>query len=395
MIKKSDLKVLKGGMHSKDDCEKIFLSAYITNTRLMGNMGLIIKWKLVNCDEHETLSQLFFIQTSEPQIKEYHSMWDSDNSFTFLIAEDVLRCLGGKKKMLSEKEACALVAYYHKLTVSNGRRLVGDNKEYLFILDKVSPLTPSEKEALISCICEPITSEYQAINYFLMRVFEKDYIGASYLCDEPFGATLDEDFCAIPIGILDHNKIKADGDKFICKSVIHADNDNNYFCISEIEVSDLKITYAKIIDPFRISMAEKHMFLSKKEYITVFDLLTDATDINEIIFKIPFPQTSSRHTNGSLHLVFKNANDHVDSSIYSLTDDMIGTYFVTYTDQVIIQAFNYKDTKKLENALMKNEIATHLILVGKYKFQNATLPAFIDSGYLDFESFLDGDEPIL
>ncbi len=394
MIKRSDLKVLQGGMHSKEECEKGFLSAYVTNTRLMGNMGLIIKWKLLNCDECETLSQLFFIQTSEPQIKEYHSTWGSANRLSFSAGEDVLRCLGGEKKVLSEKEACALVAYYHKLTTSCNRRVLGDSKEYSFILDKAISLSDSEKEHLISCICEPITSVYQSINYFLMRVFEKDYIGASYLCDEHFGGSLCGDFCDIPIGVLDHNTIKGENGKFICKSIVHGENDRNYFCISEIGLTDLKVTHAKTLNYFEISVAEKHMILSKKEYITVFDLLTEDANINEIIFKIPFPQTSTPHANGSLHLVFKSVNDHVDSAVYSLTDDMVGTYFVTYTGQIIIQAFSYKDAKKLEDALMKNEIASSLILVGKYKFKNPVLSSFIDSGYLDFESFLDGDEPV-
>ena len=55
MINRTDLKVIEGGIRPKEECEKRFISSYVTDTRLMGAMGLFIRWEVVNCAECDEL----------------------------------------------------------------------------------------------------------------------------------------------------------------------------------------------------------------------------------------------------------------------------------------------------------------------------------------------------
>ena len=106
MINKTDLRVIEGGIRPKEECEKRFISSYVTDTRLMGAMGLFIRWEVVNCAECDELMQFFYLDTEEYGLENYFGIWGYDMPRMRHIERTTIDCLGGKQISLTEKEAC-------------------------------------------------------------------------------------------------------------------------------------------------------------------------------------------------------------------------------------------------------------------------------------------------
>ena len=60
-MKKSDLKVIVGGLSAPSPVQdRRFLSAFVTNTRLMGVVGLYINWELETRDGFTSMHQYYY-----------------------------------------------------------------------------------------------------------------------------------------------------------------------------------------------------------------------------------------------------------------------------------------------------------------------------------------------
>ena len=96
----------------------------------------------------------------------------------------------------------------------------------------------------------------------------------------------------------------------------------------------------------------------------------------------------SSHENGRLFMAFKHNNDHVNSRIFRLSNDVKGIYFLTNYGQLIVAAYNLSDIRYLENKLKTSPLAPFLIVTAKYEFKEPVLFEFMQSDFEDFEDFL-------
>ena len=72
------LKLLKGGVLPREKCPRTFLSAFVSNTRLMGVIGVYVHWNVLKCAETEDLQQFFYLDHEESGLESYVSIFSDD-----------------------------------------------------------------------------------------------------------------------------------------------------------------------------------------------------------------------------------------------------------------------------------------------------------------------------
>lgn len=381
-------KLIQGGIKPKEQCEKQFISSYVTDTRLMGAMGLFIRWEVLDCPECDDLVQFFYFDTEEFGIENYHSVWGYDRNEIFTIEHTTIGCLGGKKVPLSEKEACYLVQHYCNMNKSLNLPLPKGIHEYDFVLQKRLDITDEEIHSLELKMCTDILSDYQAVHYCLMRMFGKDFQAALYLCGENMKIDDVDIYPDLPMATFYRNSIDLVKDYFLCESLVNG-KDQYYICTTKVNMQNMKVVGLEAVNCFPVSEQEAAMILSKMEYISVYDVASDDMEIQNTTLELSFNMTCTFHESGRLLMAFKNHNNHVNQKVFRLSDDIYGTYFITNQGQFILTAYSKESIRKLEDELMKSSVGKFLIPFGKFAFRESILYDFIGSGFEDFLEFMD------
>ncbi|MEG0919052.1 MAG: hypothetical protein RSA49_01475 [Anaerovoracaceae bacterium] len=388
MKNKSNFKVIEGGLLPKEKANKKFVSAYTTDTRLMGAYGVFVQWELEGSFEYDDLFQYFYFDTEEFGFDSYESIWGLNLEAVKTLEQTAISCLGGCKIELTEKEVCYLVNYYAEFNNVRKIPLPPLTQEYQFVLDNKVILSDQEKDILINKICTPITNKYQLAHYFLMRTFGKDFVGAKYLATKEVNTDI---YPHLKMATFCRNSITVDPNDphtLICESLIEAD-DKYEIITTKIIINNKKIQNAIPLDKMKISSSEAAMILAKPEFITVYEVNASPEEMANKTLEFSFNTMVRPHETGKLFLKFHDNNDHVKSKTFLLSADVQGLYFITDFGQFIVAAYNATDIRNLEYQLAKNDIGKYLIPTGRYEFKDPVLYDFINSEIDDFDDFLD------
>jgi hypothetical protein len=382
--------VIKGGAAAAlSSNRRRFLSGFITDTRLMGVIGLYIHWELSNTDFASDFHQFFYFDAEEYGFETYKSLLGSDSEALTMMEQALIGGLGGNKVNINEREAAYLVQKYIAMNESLSIPLPDGKNEYEFLLDEPVILSERENDMMIDKLCTPIVSEYQLINYFLMRVFGLDFEAAAYLAadhlaldilTEESGATL----CKNSI----EEYYDENGCSYLCESLIEFDGKYE-LVISEIYLKDSKVTGTKKRSSFFVTAAEAAMMLNHPEFITVYEILTEMDDFLKRFSSLSSNSMQTLHDNGRLYLEFNKNNDHVNRKVFRLNEDIHGLYYATDFGQLIIAAYSISEIHEIEKMLSKSEINSSIIPTAKYEFKEPILYEFIQSDFDDFTDFLD------
>ena len=391
---KPKLTVIEGGLAASiDKRPKYFLSAYVTDTRLMGVLAVHACWKIPYGDELSDFHQFFYIDCEEMGLETYKSFLDSDPSEIEMAEQALVGGLGASKIEISERQLMGLLTEYRLFNENHKLPLPEKYEEYRFLIEPETILTPEESHILMKLICGEIRSDYQTINYFLMRCFGRDYTGAAYLSEGKFPLDLYDNyrqatFCK---NVIDKDASYVDGaTAYMCESLIEMNNCYETV-ISRVVVRGLKIVDFEHCSGFAVSSAEAAMMLSKPEFVTVYEVLLSEQDMDENIgeLTITLNTVMSVHDNGRLFMAFKPSNSHVDSRIFRLSNDVRGIYFLTDYSQLIMAAYSLIEIQTLERKLAACPLAPFLMSTAKYEFKEPVLFEFTNSDFEDFEDFLE------
>lgn len=382
-------KVIKGGLDSPLHSNKQFISAYVTNTRLMGVTGLYIHWGIETEDFSTDFHQFFYFDAEEYGFETYKSIIGNDIEEITVIESALLGGLGGEKIKLDEDEACYLVQDYARSNENLGIAMPKGLEEYQFILEKDLDITIKEIRELMKKMCDPIHSDFQAINYFLMRCFGKDYYAAKHLSNGRISVQPYSDFpistlCMNTIDICDEEK-----NSYLCESLVEC-NGKYRIVVSEIAVNALLISDFRRRSDFKVSGAEAAMMLSRPEFITVYELNTDNDEfVDESLSEITTNAMMTIHENGRLFLAFNKTNSHVDKAVFRLNEDVYGMFYITDFGQMIIASYSVKGILTMEADLRKSPLREFLDMTSKYEFKEPVLYEFIQSDFDDFDEFIE------
>ena len=383
LLNKSELKLIKGGLCDTPVSKiRSFISAYVTDTRLMGVMCMYVHWII----DDEDLHQFFYFDCEEHGFERYKSVRGNDMAQIVIVEQSFAGGLGGRQIDITKRQAEALLQEYADFNSSHGIKLPPEISEYGFMLETRIELTAQEQLELMSRECTRITSDYQTVNYFLMRCFGHDYGAARFLAKDNVDVRVYEEYKAAALyrNVID----EISEGKYMCESLIDM-GEKYVLLISEIHVEKLKVTYFAKCSGFRVSSAEAAMMLARPEFVTVYDILTSPEIFDMGMMELSLNSMVTSHENGRFYMIFNKNNEHVNKRVFKMSDDVYGIYYVTAFGQLIAAAYSIENIHSLERDLRRSELSRYLALVSKYEFKEPILYDFVQSDFEDFDDFLD------
>lgn len=408
-------RVIPGGLSEKhSDSYKEFVSAHITDTRLMGVVGMTIHWKLPKNTRFRDFYQFYYFDAEENGFDTYKSLLCSGEPHEIeeltKLENSIIGGLGAHKIQISEREAVYMVQSYVELTLKSNLPLPGNRDEYEFLLTPRVELTEKESFILMCKQCPIIDSPYQVINYFLMRCFGKDFGAAKFLTKgyvrtnlfpEHKGATLLRNVIEeAPDEISGSNTRyhSTDDDKdfgtfdtlksYMCESLI--EYSGKYFLlVTQVTLDQLRVVKYEKISSFRVTTQEASLMTSRTEFVTVTDLIPSAPPFDISATKLTRKAMTTEYDNGTLFMVFQPDNDHVKKKTYILNDDVLGVYFLVDNSQLILAAYSLENIQAMEDDLAHSYMAPFVVPVSKYEFRDPVLYDFMNSIFEDFEDFVE------
>lgn len=394
-MQRPKLKVIEGGLLPKEKAEREFVSAFATDTRLMGQIAMGIHWHIIDHPDAEDLYQFFSFDTEECGLDNYKSVWSGDGDEIALIRQTMIGPLGGKDVLLTEREARGLFTEYYppaasrshdrnseisNITFSNGIH------EYRHLIDEPVYLEPEEYAHLFDKLCTDIISDVQLVNYYIMRSLAKDTEGKRYLSAPPNDPEPDL-FGDIPLVTLLRNTVHESDGHYISSSL--AEHDNKYeLLVTDITVQDGAVTSCVRGSGLHISNTEAALMLAHPEFITVYKLLAGPEEFEEQPLEFEYNTMVTEHDSGRMYMAFNSNNDHVNDSNYMLSNDIFGVYYITRCGEFIVSASSTENIIKLERSLLHSPMGAMMLPVGKYEFQEPVLLQFVNSGIEEFDEFL-------
>ena len=395
VMKKSDLKVIRGGALAASLPDEQFIDAYATDTRLMGIVVIYIKWELSGLaaigKKSRILHQFFYIETSEEGIESYRGIYGDDEEELRFAAQTMLGGLGGKRVPLTMNEAVFLVQRYAEMTRGFGKLLPDETNEYEFVLRREPGLGAEREQALFGKLCGKIDSPNQMINYFLMRYYAKDFFAARMLASSEIDC---EQLSNVGPATLCRNEISRQEDgKYVCESVIEDDFGHRIIVVevgvAQADDGGLAIDSIEVHSNFSISPAEAAMKLARAEYVTVFEI---AGKVENVLYELDGRYAGAMQNlceGGKLYIVFNNNNRHMNNDVYLLNDDVKEILFVTVEDQLIVASYTLAGIRRLENRMLLSRIAKQLVEVAKYEFKEPILYDYTLSYGGDFVRYVE------
>ena len=402
---RSNFRLISGGLAEKaGDSRKEFISAFLTDTRLMGVVGMYVHWKLPDNSHLTDLHQFFYFDAEETGFDSYRSVLGDGGGAELEEIQDIenylMGGLGGTNISISEKEARYMLQSYVDLNMRSNLPLPEGSDECGFMLSPRIRLTDTEEYVLMCKQCPSIDSPNQIINYFLMRCFGRDFGAAKFLTK---GYVRTDIFPGHKAATLLRNVIEesedsvsgsntdyhpTDDDKtfgtfntfrsYMCESLI--EYSGKYFLlVTQITLDKLKVVKYEKISEFQVSPAEASMMTSRPEFITVVDMVPSAPRFDRTTTALTSKAMVTDYENGQLYMIFHPHNDHVKNSTYLLNDDVLGVYYLSDDDQLILASYSLDDIRKLEQDLANSPMASFAVPISKYEFKEPVLFDFINS----------------
>lgn len=389
-MSKPVLTVIEGGLStSKSDTTKEFAGAYITNTRLMGVMGMYVHWKLPEVPSCPDFHQFFYFDAEEYGFESYRSVHGNNVEKISSIEQTMINGLGGRKIELTEREVRAVLWKYMLFNRDHSIPLPENFHEYEFLLEEETVLNTAEETDLVMKVCDSICSPFHAVNYFLMRCFGHDFEAAGWLSHSNVPVELYRNdhpqatFCRNTIDFDEESE-----DAYLCESLIEY-NGQYHLVISRVTVDEsLMISDFEACSSFKITPMEAAMMLAKPEFITVYDTLIPVEEAASLLSQVPLNCLITPHQNGKLYMMFHNHNNHVNQQVFMLSADVAGIYYLSNSGQLLAVAYGLPEIHALEKDLRKSVLSPYLVTTDKYEFKEPVLYDFVESKFEDFNEFI-------
>ncbi len=370
-----------------------FVDAEITDTRLMGALGMRVHWSLSDgvsapADIHQFLR--YDVDTDSTELVGLVN--GGDLSAIKNLSRKYFAPLGGKMVELTRRQCLALGRHFTKKSALPGEVLANHKMLSNFFEDGASGLSSSERAILMKKICAPIRGHYGLINYFLMRAFAKDEEAMNYLA-EPVAVeeARAELYLSRPMDVRKNTiELFEDGDEatYLCEAVVQA-AEEDYLALVEIRIRDDKVCFVKKNSLTRLSWYEKLTVLNVEDYLEMFEIISGKASLRRVLRDTVGPSMQFRHPSGELFMKINSNNEHVEKKIFRVDGDVSAIYFLTNAEQLIVVG---KSADAVEQGLAPvNPLINRKLLesLGRYRMTTPVFYEFIDSGYDDFKEFLE------
>ena len=381
--------VIKGGAGASLPYR--FIEGEVTDTRLMGVVGMHLHWDLPESDNSD-IHFFFYFDVEELGLDQLAVYRGDDILAVQLACRTCFGGLGGKMVGIDEREARWLAHYFVEDTKKKGEMLPETLCEIDFMLEEPAELSEDEIFSLGRKMCTKLQTEYAVVHYFLMRLFGRDPGGAALLAEPGMDIEKCKDI-GIPGGAtflmntISRQKILAGAVAFLSESLVEAD-DGHWMVFTEVTVRDGRVADAVLKTKFHVSSTEASLKLRRSEYVSVYEIKDDSGEFEECFAAFSVGTTATSHECGVLYMEFKPDNAHVEQPVFNLGDDIEAIYFVSEFGQLIVGAYSYEAIYSAERRIEASRLREFIYPTNRYKFLDSVLYEFAQSGFDDFNEFV-------
>ncbi|MBS3994487.1 MAG: hypothetical protein KGZ33_01730 [Alkaliphilus sp.] len=388
---KRGLRVIKGNKIQAVEKKYSFIEACVTNTRLMGVLGLRITWEL---EKGEIYNQFFHLDVEEFGLDDFMSLTNGSDEEIEKITNKTMGGLGGKVVSIGEREARYLIKTFVARNKLLRQPMPEPEWEYYFIIKEDVKINKTEIKNLWMNICEKIHSYNQLINYFIMRAVGMDFEAMDYLSVQ---GGIDYKPVSKPSTLLKNTIESMEQDEetsYVTESVV--DMGEQYkMVVSEFHIKltaqGPRVEKAEIKSVMNITSTEAAFALGKKEHLLVYEI----KDIWELLRLMELGKPNSiqnAYEAGYLFTEFNPNNDHVDQAVYYLNEDVYGAYFITAAEQLVVAAYSKHRIEEIKNYFEALTFKEIIELEEQLELDNLMLYEFVHSDYDNIYDFLDDDK---
>ena len=373
-------KIIKGGKPlTFADKPRIFKWAYITNTRLMGVVFLCVCWEMSGSEFY----QLFYFDAEEFGLDTYASFNGKGELLEWTV-DAMSGGLVGTNIDITEEETLTLVSSFIKYNLDHNIDMPANEKEYMWMYNPSRVVS----HETFGKMCEEIVSDYQLVNYYVMRLLGKDFEAADFLTD---GMRSTDHYPSITGATLCKNTIDpipGEPHSFMCECVLDLDNGLHNILTCQVDVKDLKVTGFTPVSRFRVTPEEVALKIGRPEYITLVHYLGEMDEFTKEVTPLLKRSTMTDHEHGRVYMIFNPDNSHVNKKVFQLNGDVYATFYVTDNHHILISSFDEETVAVLEKELGASFIGSKCRVRKRFEFTNPVLFMFIESGMTDFKEFV-------
>lgn len=364
-----------------------FKEAFATDTRLMGVVGVMVRFLDLQGKEIVHVYHLDYESYGIDGFKEWRQI--SEPELRRELAK-VIGGLGGRLESISFEELIYLLktAYaVQDFDIEEGRELLS---LYPSFIENELLLEDENEIKLLKRLSGNLVSDEQRLHYFMMRLVGKDFIGLKHLVKSDLMTSWESDDTE-PSTLIKNEVTRGDElvDSVMYQVSSLIDYEDTYKLLnSQIEVSKQtgKILMYMEMNHLVITPNEAAMHLAKKEYIGVYTIHKDGF---RYLFEYKKPHLMMNiHRNGSLYTEFNPNNAHVELASYYLNGDIFAVYYLTDSDQLVISTFNEENLEAVEAFFTQAGLDDYLSYEGAFEADTSLIYEFVNSGYESFYDFL-------
>lgn len=358
-----------------------FKFAKMTNSRLMGSMGLIVAW----LDNEEELYQYFLLDAEGLGIADYVGLHNPSKEEAYREEERLMGGLGADRLKISEEEALFLVNYYGNKNSYYEKPLPGDVEEYIDIVENYkSDLTIYD---MFPKICKEIDEEIEFINYMTMRFIAWDKESLYYFSKSETIASM---HITNINGTLLKTRVYDRGNGKYVSEAIFEDNDGYYKCkiAFNIDTAENGFKIRSMLASEKEGMYDFDVFdeISKEEYVSIYSVENNEELLDKFYEDNPFLLKSDLE-DAMFFTRFNFNNNHVKKQVYVINNDIKAIYY-QIEDKFFVGTYSDQDRKYI-NKLLQCNYSEYVSLDEELYFDENVLYDFVESGSGDFYDFLD------
>ena len=198
-----------------------FNYAKITKSRLMGSMGLTIKYE----ENNNNIYQYFLLDGEGLGIADYVSLKNPTSKEACNEEERLMGGLGENRILVKEEVALFLINHFGNKNLEYGKELPGDTEEYMDIITNYkSNLTLDQVYPIIS---KKVDDEVEFINYMTMRFIARDRESLKYFSGSE---EISNNHITKINGALLKNKVIKRSEEVYISEALYEDEDGYYTC---------------------------------------------------------------------------------------------------------------------------------------------------------------------
>ena len=358
-----------------------FNFAKVTNSRLMGTMGLIISWN----DKSDRIVQYFLLDAEGLGLADYVSLKNPTKDEAYREEERLMGGLGSDRIRIYKDEALFLVKYFGNKNYYYEKDLPGEVNEYIDIIEKYE--TDLTIKDIYPKICKTIDDEIEFINYMTMRFIAWDRESLRYFSEN-------EEISNMHItninGTLLKNTVTSKGKDRYISEALYEDNDGYY--TSRIAFSiykkdgQFKIGSIMVTDKEPIFDFEVFDEISKPEFVSIYNINNVGAFLDIFHKDNPFVLRSDME-DSVFFTRFNFNNNHVKNEVYVINNDIKAIYY-QIGDELFVGTYSDNDRKYI-NKILQCNYKEYLDIKEELYFEENVLYDFVESGSDDFDDFLD------